>query len=222
MAVSATRADRLSSAIKGFTLIELLVAISILAIVALLGWRGLDGIIRARVALNAELEQTRGMQLTFAQMQSDCLQLASARVLGNRPPLFVQNDRLVLARTVFVDNQPTRLEVVDYHLRDGILTRWESPQTRNLTEFDGLWKSTLSNDGDDTQASQAVLLQSHLNSMHMRLWASGANGWSNIGDNVDATPLAKNVPRWSGLEVSLQVAQQTAGSVIKVFLLGGT
>jgi general secretion pathway protein J len=62
---------------RGFTLIELLVAITILAIVAVLGWRGLDGIIRSRVALTAQMEQTRGMQLAFAQMQSDCENMAA-------------------------------------------------------------------------------------------------------------------------------------------------
>ena len=63
---------------RGFTLIELLVAISILAIVAVLGWRGLDGIVRARVALTDQMETTRGMQLAFAQMQSDCEHMADA------------------------------------------------------------------------------------------------------------------------------------------------
>ena len=62
----------------GFTLIELLVAISILAIVAVLGWRGLDGIIRSRESLTAKMEQTRGLQLAFAQLQSDCASLATA------------------------------------------------------------------------------------------------------------------------------------------------
>lgn len=37
---------------SGFTLIELLVAITVMAIVAVLGWRGLDGIVRARLTLN--------------------------------------------------------------------------------------------------------------------------------------------------------------------------
>ncbi len=37
----------------GFTLVELLVAISILAILAVLGWRGLDSIVRARIGLTA-------------------------------------------------------------------------------------------------------------------------------------------------------------------------
>ena len=69
---------------NGFTLVELLVAISILAIVAVLGWRGLDGIVRARVALTAQMEVTRGMQLAFAQMQSDCEHLAAARILDRR------------------------------------------------------------------------------------------------------------------------------------------
>ena len=228
MAVSATRADRLSSAIKGFTLIELLVAISILAIVALLGWRGLDGIVRARVALNAELEQTRGMQLTFAQLQNDCLQLASSTVLGTRVPLFVQNDRLILARSVFIENQPARLEVVQYRLRNGLLTRWESPQTRDMNEFDGQWKAVLSNLADDVQASQAVVLQSQIKRMQIRLWKNGGSDWISVGDDggdgVDVSALADNQAQWIGMEVSLQperLSQQTSGNVIKKFILGG-
>ena len=62
----------------GFTLIELLVAIGILAMVAVLGWRGLDSIMRSREVLTGQLEQARGMQLAFAQMQSDCDHLAGA------------------------------------------------------------------------------------------------------------------------------------------------
>ena len=64
----------------GFTLIELLVAIGILAMVAVLGWRGLDSIMRSREVLTSQLEQARGMQLAFAQMQSDCDHLAGAGV----------------------------------------------------------------------------------------------------------------------------------------------
>src|SRR5665811_345320 len=62
---------------KGLTLVELLVAISVLGFVAVLGWRGLDSIVRARIALTSDLEQTRGMQLAFAQLQSDCAHLVS-------------------------------------------------------------------------------------------------------------------------------------------------
>jgi len=104
---------------KGFTLIELLVAISVLAIVAVLGWRGLDGIVRARVALTNELEQTRGMQLAFAQIQSDCAHIAKEGDIGGRAILVAEPGRVIMVRTVFADNQPSRVQVIAYRLRDG-------------------------------------------------------------------------------------------------------
>ena len=67
----------------GFTLIELLVAIGILAMVAVLGWRGLESIMRSREVLTSQLEQARGMQRAFAQMQSDCDHLAGAGTGNN-------------------------------------------------------------------------------------------------------------------------------------------
>ena len=45
---------------RGFTLVELLVAVAVLAIVAVLGWRGLDGIIRSRQALTEQMDQLPG------------------------------------------------------------------------------------------------------------------------------------------------------------------
>lgn len=221
METNTMRALRSFNTRHGFTLVELLVAISMLAMVAVLGWRGLDGIVRARVALTTELEQTRAMQLTFAQMQSDCRQLASSALLGTRLPLVVQNNRLILARTVFADNQPLRLQVVDYILRNGVLTRRESPQTRDLSEFDGLWKAVLSDVSNHAEDSQAVVLQSHLSTMQIRLWGSDRSGWRTAGGDSVNTSLAGNSQKWIGLEVTLQSEQQMSAGVVKTLLLGG-
>lgn len=155
---------------RGFTLIELLVAISILAIVAVLGWRGLDGIIRSRQALTAQMEQTRGMQLAFAQMQSDCENLAPTALLHGRANLLAETDRLTLVRTVLTENEPSRLQVVSYRVRDGVLLRRESSATRDLAQLDMLWQGARS----DTDPAPAVTLQSGLNGMTMRLWQNGA------------------------------------------------
>jgi len=201
---------------KGLTLIELLVAISVLALIAVLGWRGLDSIVRARIALTGDLEQTRGMQLAFAQLQSDCAHLASTAVLPNRMPLLVEQGRLTLVRTVFADNQPSRLQVITYRVKDGMLTRHESAATRDLTEMDTLWP-TAANDIDTTQS---VALQSGVAALKMRLWVGG--GWHtgigalppSVHAGMNASPL---VP--TGLEVALQL-QGRESSLLKIFLLG--
>lgn len=214
---------------RGLTLIELLVAISVLAFVAVLGWRGLDGIVRARVALTADLEQTRGMQLAFAQLQNDCAHLATTQI-PDRAPLVIQQDRLTLVRTVFADNQPTRLEVITYRVKDGVLTRRESAATRDLNELDNLWL-TAANDND---ATPAVVLQSGVASMTMRLWEGGAWREANAADTVPSSsrraqraPVvtspgsapATTLPALTGLEVALQL-QGRESNMLKVFLLG--
>ncbi|MGZ5788876.1 MAG: PulJ/GspJ family protein [Burkholderiaceae bacterium] len=205
---------------RGFTLVELLVAITILAIVAVLGWRGLDGIVRARIALSAQLEQTRGMQLTFAQLQSDCAHIVSGSTIPNRSPLAQDANRLTLVRTVFADNQPTRLQVVSYRLKDGVLSRRESSATRDLEELDKLWIAAT----NDSDSSQEVTLQTGVRAMNTRAWIANT-GWVNMSTVMNQTIVtnqsggstAAAVP--TGLEVSL-VLQGSEVNVTKIFLLG--
>ncbi|WP_025916086.1 type II secretion system protein J [Herminiimonas sp. CN] len=196
---------------RGFTLIELLVAIGILAIVAVLGWRGLDGIVRARVALTAELEQTRGLQLAFAQLQSDTEHLASRADIGGRATLAAQDGRLTLIRSVFADDQPSRLQVVAYRIRDGVLIRRESLATRDLAALDALWQASI---GGTDADSPAVALQSAISGLTLQLWFDDDAGW-----RADAGSAA-NTANPSGLEVVLQGGPELR--MTKVFLLGAS
>jgi len=205
---------------SGLTLIELLVAITILAFIAVLGWRGLDSIVRSRVALTTNLEQTRGMQITFAQLQSDCAHLAEAAMLPNRIPILIERNRLKLVRTVFSDNLPARLQVVTYQVRDGVLSRHESNETRNLNELDELWKYSTSN------VSTVVPLLTNVASLDMRLWIN--NGWRSgietllpppITPADSPAPLRPKVIPPTGLELSLRLQGHDA-RLLKLFLLG--
>ncbi|KQV55521.1 MULTISPECIES: type II secretion system protein J [unclassified Duganella] len=219
---------------RGFTLIELLVAITVLAIVAVLGWRGLDGIVRSREQLTQNMEQTRGTQLTFAQMQSDLEQFADKPLLRERQNMLAENNRLVFVRTVLVENAPSQLQVVSYTIRDGVLSRSESRGARDLQQLDALWKAAL--EQSSTQAT--VGLQASVSSMEFRLWEGG--GWRQPNNAATApadgmkcadpdpgkckdfaakAAAANKAEGPTGLEISLQIQGQPA-PLVKVFLLG--
>lgn len=201
------RPGRLVRHRAGFTLVELLVAITILAIVAVLGWRGLDGIVRARIALTANLDQTRAMQLTFAQMQSDCSRVVDVQLL-KRVPVSAEQARLRMVRYVHGEDQPTRLQVVTYRVREGRLTRRESVATRDLAVLDAAWQAA----ANDSDADEALVLQSDVTAMNMRIWQGGWRTPPGPGEPATATPT-------TGLEVGLQLRGRST-SMLKIFLLG--
>lgn len=194
---------------SGFTLIELLVAVSVLAVVAVMGWRGLDTIIRARVALNSELEQTRGLQLTFAQMQNDLAKIAQPAEVGNAPVLLTTPQGLSLVRMVYAENQPTRVQVVSYQLRNGVLQRLESLPTRDLAQLQQAWTNI---NGANVQSITPVQMQTGIERIDLRLWYPQL-GWRPINFVPPATRTA------TGVEVGLELNSRP-GVMQKIFMLG--
>jgi general secretion pathway protein J len=191
----------------GFTLVELLVAISILAIVAVLGWRGLDGIVRARVALTQQMETTRGMQLAFAQMQSDCEHIVQRDIIDQRPYLLIGADRFTLVREVFTENQPARLQVVAYRIVNGTLIRRESQATRDLVQLDALWQAVTG----DADTNPAVALQAGVTGMQVATWVNNTwrQGGVDPGANTAGTGQGTQPPP-SGQMTAEQAAQMAA------------
>ena len=194
---------------RGFTLVELLIAITILAMVAVLGWRGLDGILRARAALNDELADTRGLQLGMAQLQTDCARLATPAMTGNRPVIDVAPERIMLVRTHYAEGQPGQLHVVRYDLHDGVLRRRQSAGTRSLAQLDALWQATRDAGAND---AGAPALTRGIARLGFRLWDVNAGAWRDTAAAV-AGQLS------SALEVRLWRRNDTQPAS-KIMLLG--
>jgi general secretion pathway protein J len=199
---------------KGLTLIELLVAISVLGFVAVLGWRPLDSIEGARIALSNHLEQTRGLLLSFSQLQSDLAYLISPTALPGRVPLDVGQGELTLVRPVYADNQPTRLQVFSYLLKDGVLTRRESGATQDMRELATRWLTA----ENETNTNQGVVLHTDVTKLTMRIWVNGS--WL-AGANAQIPAFGSIAS--PAIPTELSVTMQHSGrdnGMLKIFLLG--
>ena len=208
----------------GFTLIELLVAISVLGFIAVLGWRGLDSITRTREILSRELEQARGLQIALAQWQTDCANVVNADALDGRAPLVIEGARMTLARRVQAEAQPGALQLVTWRVRDGILSREESPPTRDLSALDVWWQTAQSG------SVPGIRLQQGVRSLALRVWTNDGRGWRRWepGNSTLTSRAALMNPQagststqilWRGVEVSLQLEDRLA-PLQKIFMLG--
>lgn len=208
----------------GFTLIELLVAISVLGVIAVLGWRGLDSISRTREILSREMEQARGLQLALAQWQTDCANAVDADALDGRAPLVIEGTRMTLARRVQAEAQPGALQLVTWRVQDGVLSREESPPTRDLSALDPWWQTAQSG------RASGIRLQHGVRSLALRVWTNDGRGWRRWEPGTSAltsraalmNPQAGSTSTqiiWRGVEVSLQLEDRPA-PLQKIFLLG--
>jgi general secretion pathway protein J len=114
--------NRKTKASAGFTLIEVLVASAILALMALISWRGLDGMSKAQVALQTRSDANQTWQVGLAQWRNDLDNMVS---LQNIPALDWDGRVLRITRQHSQDPQ-AGMQVVAWTHGNGQWTRWQS------------------------------------------------------------------------------------------------
>ena len=126
----------------GFTLVEVLVAMMIMAILAVMAWQGVDGIVRARDASQARLEQTLRLNTVLAQWEQD---LASVQESPAVPGLTFDGATVRLTRRA-----ERGLQVVTWTLQPapegiaggGTWLRWAGPAVTTSGELQDIWMRT--------------------------------------------------------------------------------
>ena len=184
---------------------------------------------RSREALTAELEQTRSLQLTFAQLQSDCTQAINVATYPNLPEgrsLWIDAEQLILIRTVNTEDHAPAVQVVTYRLLKGNLTRFESVATRDLSQLSAL----LDQAKNPPEQQMAIVMQKHIGSLRFRGWpdlsyvagdSAGTGTSTNPVNAVSASPVFTNQSKTTtGLEVTLQLEGHDSG-IVKIVILGG-
>ena len=135
--------------VRGFTLIELLVAIAILALLAVVSWRGLDGMARAQAQLRDRADAVLVLQSALAQWNSD---LDAAVSISPTRPIDWNGRALRITRSSPAGDQSS-LTVVAWTMRAGAdgfnrWTRWQSAPLLTRGEWQQAWQQAASWAGD--------------------------------------------------------------------------
>ncbi len=203
----------------------MLIAIAILAVIAVLSWRGLDSVIRGRATIAAQMEDERIVAQLFDQMRIDARQAATDDEAG-QPAVQIGNGSLQIVRGMFEPGTPPRLRVVRYRLSDGRIVRYASPPLANVSDV----RRAL-NSGDAGNGWSAISLMGGVTSMAARVYIP-QKGWTtrmadvlsqiNENDNNLKVPQLGNAPlprAVSGIQVAVG-SRMLAAPITRVFMVG--
>jgi len=140
---------------QGFALIEVLVAMTIMALVGLMAWRGMDALILGREVIDGRANQDAVYTQLVNQFERDCQFILRADVLGSNP-LSAGAKNIWWIRQWHVDNRDAWM-IVGYGITPAGLQRWTSAPLLRRTEAAALWAG-VSRDPDLLSSSFGVSL----------------------------------------------------------------
>ncbi|MBU9311969.1 PulJ/GspJ family protein [Burkholderia multivorans] len=209
---------------RGFTLIELMIAIAILAVVAVLAWRGLDQIMRGRDKVASAMEDERVFAQMFDQMRIDA-RLAATDDEAGQPAIGVAGNTLQIIRALDVPGAAPRLQVVRYRIAGGRVVRYASPPLDDANRLHALLKDS------SVDGWSAVALMGGVGAIDAKLYVPRV-GWTTsvqaasdaLAQNNEAlkVPQIGNAPpprAVTGLQVSIG-ATSLRVPITRVFLVG--
>ena len=134
---------RRAKVIKGFTLIEVLVAIGILALMAVLSWRGLDGMTRSQALTQQRTDEVQTLQTGLAQWSADLDAVLPQALLPQFNAIDWDGRLLrVIRRSASADDQG--LVLVGWSKRgingQGFWLRWQSPPLTTRAALANAWQ----------------------------------------------------------------------------------
>jgi general secretion pathway protein J len=165
----------------GFTLVEVLVALSAMALLALMGWRGLDIMMRTRDITHLRIEDAALAQTSVAQWRADLDAMQNMPGLLNDSSMDWDGKVMRLLRrspTPLATGADSGLRVVAWVQREGYWWRWQSPALLTRAQLKQAWE--LAAQWGHSPNSQLRQSETRVMSAHSwQLFYYRDNAWSN-------------------------------------------
>ncbi|MEY5022772.1 MAG: hypothetical protein RIS72_1347 [Pseudomonadota bacterium] len=195
----------------GFTLIEVLVASAILALMALISWRGLDGMAKAQFSLQSRSDAHQTLQVGLSQWRTDLDNMSS---LPNVPALDWDGRVLRITRQHSQDPQ-AGLQVVAWSLGNGQWTRWQSAPLTRRDAWLLAWTQAQvwgESAGNPTSSDAHEVLVQALRSWQIYYHRDGAwsNALSSSGANPTGTSLGASNVLPEGIRLVIELPDNAA------------
>ena len=219
--------------IGGFTLIELLVALSVMAVLAVLSWRGLDGMARAQVQTQARADDVLALQAALGQWAAD---LDAVQQIPQQAAVDWDGRVLRLTRHPSAAGGDGMLVVAwTRRVVDGAgqWLRWQSPPLRNRGELleawtqAALWAQNPSDESRRREVTITPLEEWQIFYYRSDAWTNPLSSDGNVqtpaGLAVQAVPGA-TTPEGIRLVLVLPPGQTLSGRVVRDWVrptLGG-
>ena len=120
---------------RGFTLVELLVSLFALSLLAMLGWRGIDGMTRAQQMTETRADEVLALQTGLAQWSTDLENLVQLPQLT----ALEWNGRVLRMTRRGTATVTDGIRVVGWARREGRWLRWQSPPLVTRGEVETAW-----------------------------------------------------------------------------------
>ena len=213
------RAAPCRRAARGFTLVELLVALSVMALLAIVSWRGLDGMVRAQEQTRQRGSDLLALQAALAQWGTD---LDALLALPGTAALDWDGQVLRLTRRSSAVPDPGAL-VVGWTRRSvqgqDHWLRWQSLPVRTRAEWQQAWQQAAQwarNPGDAERRAEVVLVP--LSGWQLFYHRGGA--WSNPQSSTGGSDAADaqagaSIPDGVRLQLDLAPGQALVGRITR-------
>ena len=208
----------------GFTLIELLVAISLMALMSVLAWRGLDGMTRAQTQLRQQADDVLALQAALAQWAADLDALA---LQPNASSLDWDGRALRLLRRDPI-SAADGLRVVAWARRgtgtDGVWLRWQSPPLSSHGALQTAWQAAAlwaQNPSTEDQRRQVTLVPLADWQIFFYRGDAWTNPLSSAGAARDDKAGRPELPDGVRLVLGLSAGQTISGSLTRDWVRPG-